>query len=135
MHMTCQMLPIPRYRWSYMWVDLDGHCRRRWTSFCLFSLLSFSFFLLHIPPLFFTLPLPNLYTLSTLSTNYASLPHCLKKDQKDASAAVRKACSSSSSRSSGDGGGGGIRQELMLKSLSSKLKQKSKETRGIEERY
>lgn len=46
---------------------------------------------------------------------------------------MRKACSSSS-RSSG-GGGGGIRQELMLKSLSSKLKQKSKETRGIEERY
>lgn len=49
---------------------------------------------------------------------------------------MRKACSSSSrSSSSGNGGGGGgIRQELMLKSLSSKLKQKAKK-QEVEERY
>lgn len=94
--------------------------------FSLFSLL----FLLSITHPLSLSPL-SLFLISTLfislSTHYASLPHCLKKVQKDASAAVRKACSSSSRSSSGDGdGGGGIRQELMLKSLSSKLKQKAK---------
>lgn len=104
--------------------------------FSLFSPLSSFYYTsppLSLSPLFLFL-ISTLF--NSLSAHYASLPHCLKKVQKDASAAVRKACSSSS-RSSGDGGGGGggIRQELMLKSLSSKLKQKSKETRGIEERY
>lgn len=102
--------------------------------FSLFSPLSSFYYTSSLSLSLFFLFLFLISTLFiSLSTHYASLPHCLKKVQKDASAAVRKACSSSSRSSSDDGGG--IRQELMAQIALIKVKTKSKETRGIEERY
>lgn len=109
-------------------MDFVGDDRQSFSSSSVFSLSSLLFLLSITHPSSLSLsplPLPNLYTLQlSLYPLRLSSPLPKKKFQKDASAAVRKACSSS--RSSGNGGGGGIRQELMLKSLSSKLKQKAK---------